>query len=53
LSVVIGVKPVLPPRHRYTQAMPVRLHAFDLGVVGLYLVAITVFGLRRLRRRAS
>jgi SSS family transporter len=26
--------------------MPVRLHAMDLGVVGLYLVAITLFGLR-------
>ncbi len=26
--------------------MPVRLHALDLGVVGLYLVAITLFGLR-------
>ena len=26
--------------------MPVRLHAFDLGVVALYLVAITLFGLR-------
>ncbi len=30
----------------YTQAMPVRLHAVDLGVVALYLVAITLFGLR-------
>jgi SSS family transporter len=26
--------------------MPVRLHALDLGVVALYLVAITAFGLR-------
>ncbi len=26
--------------------MPVRLHGFDLGVVGLYLVGITAFGLR-------
>ena len=30
----------------YTRAMLVRLHAVDLGVVGLYLVAITLFGLR-------
>jgi SSS family transporter len=30
--------------------MPVRLHPFDLGVVGLYLVAITLFGLRFARR---
>ena len=30
--------------------MPVRLHAFDLGVVGVYLVAITLFGLRFARR---
>jgi SSS family transporter len=37
----------------YTQAMPVRLHALDLGVVGLYLVAITLFGLRFSRRRAA
>jgi Na+/proline symporter len=33
--------------------MPVRLHALDLGVVGLYLVAITLFGLRFSRRRAA
>jgi len=33
--------------------MPVRLHAFDLGVVGLYLVAITLFGLRFARRGAA
>lgn len=33
--------------------MPVRLHALDLCVVGLYLVAITLFGLRFSRRRAS
>ena len=33
--------------------MPVRLHALDLGVVGLYLVAITLFGLRFSRHRAS
>ena len=26
--------------------MPVRLRAFDLGVVGVYLIAITLFGLR-------
>src|ERR1700690_2502841 len=26
--------------------MPVRLHPVDLGVVALYLVAITLFGLR-------
>ncbi len=30
----------------YTQAMPLRLHDLDLCVVGLYLVAITLFGLR-------
>src|SRR5664279_307144 len=30
--------------------MPVRLHAFDLGVVGLYLVAITLFGLQFARK---
>jgi SSS family transporter len=30
--------------------MPVRLHAIDLGVVGLYLIAITLFGLRFARR---
>ena len=30
--------------------MPVRLHAFDLGVVGLYLIAITLFGLRFAKR---
>src|ERR1035437_3884384 len=30
--------------------MPVRLHAVDLGVVGLYLVAITLFGLRFARK---
>ena len=28
------------------KAMPVRLRAFDLGVVGVYLIAITLFGLR-------
>ena len=33
--------------------MPVRLHALDLGVVGLYLVAITLFGLRFSRHRAA
>ena len=33
--------------------MPVRLHALDLCVVGLYLVAITLFGLRFSRRRAA
>jgi SSS family transporter len=33
--------------------MPVRLHALDLCVVGLYLVAITLFGLRFSRRSAS
>ena len=38
---------------RYTQAMPVRLHALDLGVVGLYLAAITLFGLRFSRHRAA
>ena len=26
--------------------MPARLHAFDLAIVGLYLIAITLFGLR-------
>jgi SSS family transporter len=31
--------------------MPVRLHVVDLGVVVLYLVAITLFGLRFSRRR--
>src|SRR5580698_8899427 len=35
----------IKPR-RYTQAMPVRLHVVDLGVVALYMVAITLFGLR-------
>jgi SSS family transporter len=30
--------------------MPVRLHAVDLGVVGLYLIAITLFGLRFARK---
>ena len=30
--------------------MSVRLHPFDLGVVGLYLIAITLFGLRFARR---
>jgi len=33
--------------------MPVRLHALDLCVVGLYLVAITLFGLRFSRRRVA
>ena len=33
--------------------MPVRLHVVDLGVVGLYLVAITLFGLRFSRRRVA
>jgi len=33
--------------------MPVRLHPFDLGVVGLYLVAITLFGLRFAKRGAA
>jgi len=33
--------------------MPARLHVVDLGVVGLYLVAITLFGLRFSRRRAA
>ncbi len=33
--------------------MPVRLHALDLGVVGLYLVAITLFGLRFSRHRTA
>jgi SSS family transporter len=31
--------------------MPTRLHAVDLGIVGLYLVAITLFGLRFSRKR--
>ena len=35
---------------RYTQAMLGRLHAIDLGVVGLYLIAITAFGLRFARK---
>ena len=30
--------------------MPVRLHPFDLGVVCLYLIAITLFGLRFAKR---
>src|SRR5947209_2334212 len=30
-----------------------RLHAFDLGVVGLYLIAITAFGLRFARKGAG
>ncbi len=30
--------------------MPVRLHPFDLGVVVLYLIAITLFGLRFAKR---
>jgi len=33
--------------------MPVRLHVVDLGVVGLYLVAITLFGLRFSRGRSA
>src|ERR1019366_1778188 len=33
--------------------MPVRLHGFDLGVVGLYLIGITLFGLRFARRGAA
>jgi SSS family transporter len=33
--------------------MPVHLHALDLGVVGFYLVAITLFGLRFARRGAA
>ncbi|HXE06658.1 MAG TPA: sodium/solute symporter [Acidobacteriaceae bacterium] len=33
--------------------MQVRLHPFDLGVVALYLVAITLFGLRFARRGAG
>ena len=33
--------------------MPVRLHALDLGVVGLYLIAITLFGLRFARKGAA
>jgi SSS family transporter len=33
--------------------MPVRLHAVDLGVVALYLVAITAFGLRFARGGAA
>ncbi|HWB32294.1 MAG TPA: sodium/solute symporter [Acidobacteriaceae bacterium] len=33
--------------------MQVRLHPFDLGVVALYLVAITLFGLRFARRGAA
>jgi SSS family transporter len=33
--------------------MALHLHAFDLVVVGLYLVAITLFGLRFSRRRTS
>ena len=33
--------------------MPVRLHPFDLGVVALYLLAITLFGLRFARRGAA
>jgi SSS family transporter len=33
--------------------MPVRLHAFDLGVVGVYLIAITLFGLRFARGAAA
>src|SRR6202046_4133898 len=30
--------------------MPVRLHSFDLGVIALYLIAITLFGLRFAKR---
>src|ERR1039457_3327453 len=48
--VVIGVKYFSASRGSYTQAMPVRLHPFDLGVVGLYLIAITLFGLRFAKR---
>ena len=33
--------------------MPARLHVVDLGVVGLYLVAITLFGLRFSRHRET
>jgi Na+/proline symporter len=33
--------------------MPVRLHAVDLGVVALYLVAITLFGLRFAKKGAA
>ena len=33
--------------------MPSRLHPFDLAVVGLYLIAITLFGLRFARRGAA
>jgi SSS family transporter len=33
--------------------MPVRLHPVDLGVVALYLVAITLFGLRFARKGAA
>ncbi len=42
-----------PMLRGYTQAMPVRLHAFDLGVVGVYLVAITLFGLRFSKKGAA
>jgi SSS family transporter len=49
LSVSIGVRYFLR-QPSYTQAMPLRLHAIDLGVVGLYLIAITLFGLRFARR---
>jgi SSS family transporter len=40
-------------RGGYTQAMAVRLHAVDLGVVALYLVAITLFGLRFAKKGAA
>ena len=46
----IGVKHFFAWLGSYTQAMPVRLHAVDLGVVVLYLVAITLFGLRFARK---
>src|ERR1035437_3958434 len=42
----------LRPRSLYS-GMPVRLHAFDLGVVALYLVGITAFGLRFAKRGAA
>ena len=50
LPVWIGVKYFFARWGGYTQAMPVRLHAVDLGVVALYLVAITLFGLQFARK---
>lgn len=41
------------PAFPYTLPMPTRLHPFDLALIALYLIGITLFGLRFRKRDSS